>query len=195
MKPIYKKYCARLSLVWACSLIVFVLLHVLVTRPQKRVREGLERDLSQKRLLYERARAAAQEQTRSEWKKQIENMENRLGDFAIDSEDSGNLTFDIGQIAKEEQAFSFSIRGKDGSAESPIPDGERVAENYLNVNFAAGFTEFATLLNALERHRPVVFVDRFTLSRSTKGDSKHPVNMELAVLVVKRPGAEGAEAM
>jgi hypothetical protein len=195
MKPICKKYISRVSLSWGGCLVLFLAVQMLVLGPQGRKLAELERQLTAKRQMYEAAMTGAREETGSKWKEQIEEMENKLHGLAIESEESANLTFDISQLAKDKQAHSFSIRGKDGGFESQTPFSEFIGENRMNVDFAAGFRQFATLLNALERNRPVVFVDKFKMERSKKGESRHPVNMELSVFVLKEPGSEPAELM
>ncbi|MHC4153810.1 MAG: GspMb/PilO family protein [Planctomycetota bacterium] len=195
MKPIHKKYVSRVSFSWGGCLVLFLAVQILVLGPQGRKRAGLERQLTTKRQMYEAAMTGAREETRSKWKEQIEELENKLHGFAIEAEESANLTFDISQLAKDKQAHSFSIRGKDSGFESQTPFSDCIGENRLNVDFAAGFKQFATLLNALERNRPVVFVDKFKMERSKKGESRHPVNMELSVFVLKQAGGEGAEVM
>ena len=195
MKPIYKKYISRVSLSWGGCLVLFLAVQMLVLGPQGRKRAELERQLMSKRQMYEAAMTGAREETRSKWNEQIEELENRLHGLAIESEESANLTFDISQLAKDKQAHSFSIRGKDGGFESQTPFSECIGENRMNVDFAAGFRQFATLLNALERNQPVVFVDKFKMERSKKGESRHPVNMELSVFVLKESGSEPGELM
>jgi hypothetical protein len=195
MKPIYKKYISRVSLSWGGCLVLFLAIQILILGPQGRKRAELERQLTAKRQTYEAAMTGAREESRAKWQEQIKELENKLHGFAIGAEESANLTFDISQLAKDKHAHSFSIKGKDGGFESQTPFSDSIGENRLNVDFAAGFREFATLLNALERNRPVVFVDKFKLERSKKGEPGHPVNMELSVFVLKEPGSEPAELM
>jgi hypothetical protein len=190
-----KKYVSRVSLSWGGCLVLFLAVQMLVLGPQGRKRAEMERQLTAKRQMYEGAMTGAREETRSKWKEQIEELENKLHGLAIESEESANLTFDISQLAKDKQAHSFSIRGKDGGFESQTPFSECIDENRMNVDFAAGFRQFATFLNALERNQPVVFVDKFKMERSKKGESRHPVNMELSVFVLKEPGSEPEELM
>ena len=45
--------------------------------------------------------------------------------------------------------------------------------------------KFAAFLNALERSRPVIFIDKFQIIRSRDSNSNHTVDMKLAVLVGK----------
>ena len=112
-----------------------------------------------------------------------------MKDFALDFEDSANLVFDIGQIAGEKKIDSFSIKtknNKDNRGRSAMPDYKYLCENHMDVSFTGNFNQFAAFLNALERHRPVVFVDTFNITRSEKNDSGNEVNMNLAVFVRKR---------
>jgi len=46
--------------------------------------------------------------------------------------------------------------------------------------------EKVELLNTIERHWPVVFVEKFSISRSKQDDSEHPVTMNLTVFVKKK---------
>jgi hypothetical protein len=116
---------------------------------------------------------------------QIEILENRLKDFVIDFEDSANLTFDISQVANDQKVSSFSIKTKDNRTLSAIPDCSYVFENYLEISFAGGFQQFATFLNALERHRPVLFIDKFTVIHSRTEGTGYQVGMDVTFLVGK----------
>jgi len=196
MKPIHKKYIMRVSLSWGCSIVVFMAVQVLLLGPQRRTQAGLERQMAEKKQIYEAAMTGARHETRLKWKEQIEQLESKLYGFAVESEESANLTFDISQLAKDKQAYSFSIRSRESSGlESDTASCECIDENRLNVDFSAAFKQFATLLNALERNRPVVFVDKFRIERSKRGELIHPVNMELSVLVLKQPGGEASQVM
>jgi len=67
-----------------------------------------------------------------------------------------------------------------------MPDCDYIYENYIDISFNAGFSQFAALLNALERHWPVVFVDKFTITRSRQDNLERPVTMNLTVFVKKK---------
>ena len=109
-----------------------------------------------------------------------------MKDFVVDFEDSANLIFDISQIATEKKVDSFSIKGQEDRRGSTGLDLKHLREHRIDINFAGGFNQFATFLNALERHRPVIFVDKFEITRSRQENSGHKVNMDLVVLVKKR---------
>ncbi len=186
MKPIYKKYFAKAALTWAGCFVLFFFIYVFMLAPQEKNKKQIEKQLAEKKQIYTSALEATQQETRNRLNEQIEQLRNRLKDFVIDFEDSANLTFDIGQVANEKKLASFSIKGKKARGGSAIPNSKYLQENHFNVSFSGGFNQFATFLNALERHRPVVFVDKFNITRSRKDNSDHEVNMDLAVFIKKR---------
>ena len=182
---IYRKYLTTAALVWAACFMLFFFIYMLVLRPLKGSQKRIESRLTEKKQMYESALNATHEETKIRLNEQIEHLRNRLKDFVIDFEDSANLTFDISQIATEKKLASFSIKGKGSSEVSAIPDCNRIYENHIDISFTALFRQFATFLNALERHRPVLFVDKFAVS-SGRGDSEPQVNMNLVVFIRKQ---------
>jgi hypothetical protein len=166
---------------------------MLVLAPQKEGKKQIEKQLAEKKQMYENVLKVTQEETKIQLNEQIERLQVDLKDFVIDFEDSANLTFDISQIANEKKVASFSVKTKDkdkeGRGSSATPDYEYISENHIDVRFTAGFNQFAALLNALERHRPVVFVDRFVIARPKQPGSGNEVSMNLAVFVRKRQGS------
>lgn len=184
MKPIYKKYITTTALVWSGSLIVFVFVYMLALSPQQRARKIIEAQLAEKKQICESATKAAQKETRLKLSQQIESLKAKLQNFALDFEDTTNLTLDISRIANEKNLNLFSIKTRDSKE---IPNASHLYENKVYVSFTGGYRQFATFLNTLERHRPVVFIDKFAISRSNRdgAGTDKDINMTLAVLVQK----------
>lgn len=188
MKPAYRKYFTKVALIWAGCFVLLFFVHMLMLAPQKDSKERFEKQLAGKKQIYNSALKAAQKETKIQLNEQIEHLRNRLKNFVIDFEDSANLTFDISRIANEKEVTAFSIETKDdGGRSTATSDYNHISENRIDISFfMADFNQFAALLNALERHRPVIFVDRFAITRSGRGSSDHQVNMSLAVFVRKK---------
>ena len=182
----YKKYLTTAGLIWAACFVVFLLVYVLVLGPQKNSKKRLENALAEKKQVYESALRAAKKDTKAKLNEQIEQLQNRLKDFVVDFEDSANLTFEISQIADEKKVVSFSIKGKDNLALSGEPVRKYINENHIVISFVGGFNQFATFLSALERHRPVLLVDKFTITRSGQDDSAFRVSLNVAAFVRKQ---------
>ncbi len=186
MKPVYKKYLTTTGLVWSACFVMFLFAYMLVLSPQRKLRARVEGALTEKKQVYEGALRASREETRVQLNGEIDRLQERLADFVIEFEDSANLTFDISQLAKEKDVGSFSIRGRDRSAVSPILGCESIEDSHIDLSFTGQFGQFAGFLNALERNRPVLFVDTFSITRSDQAQTDHRVNMDLAVFVKKQ---------
>ncbi len=182
----HKKYLTTAGLIWAACFVVFLLAYMLVLGPQKNYKNNIENEIAERKQLYESALRAAQKETKIRLNEEIERLRSRLKDFVIDFEDSTDLTFDISQIANEKKVASFSNKVKKSGGLSPIPDCKYICENHIVVSFIGSFNQFATFLNALERHRPVIFVDKFTITRSGQDNSVYRVSLNVAALVKKQ---------
>jgi len=185
MKQIYKKYAMTVGLVWAACFLFFVFAYMLVLGPQYKKKRQVQRQLAEKIQAYESALSAAQQQTRERLGRQIDELKKQLADVVVDFESSPTLTFDIIQMANERQVSSLSIEDKGGHGNSDLPNCECIGETRIDISFTSSFDQFARLLNTLERHRPIVFVDRFSIVRSDQDTNGHQASMNLAVFVRK----------
>ena len=184
---VYKKYLTTVALVWAAYFIVLVFVYMLILGPMLVDKRRVEDKLAATKLKYETLVRESKEDARTKLREEIELLRSRMEDFTIDFENSANLTFDISRIAGAEQIASFSIRSRDDSRRtSDLTEGKYVSESQIDVSFNAGFHQFATFLNALERHRPVLLVDRFTVNGLRQSASGPQVDMNLVVLVRKQ---------
>ena len=181
----HKNYLMVAGAIWAASFAVFLVGYFFVIGPQKDAIKRAENKLAEKKQALESAERAAREETRNQLNEQIKSLEDRLKDFVIDFEDSANLTFDISQVANDQKVSSFSVKTRDNREPVAIPDCSYIFEDYLEISFAGGFQQFATFLNALERHRPVLFVDKFTVIRSREEGADYQVGMDVPFLVGK----------
>ena len=186
MKSVYGKYFTKVALIWTGRFILFFFAYMLMLAPQKNSKEQLKKQLEEKKQMYNSALKATQKETKAQLDEQLEHLRNRLKNFAIDFEDSADLTFDISQIANGKEVTSFSIETKKDSGRETAKSDKYISESHIDISFStADFNQFAALLNTLERHRPVIFVDKFAITRSDKGSSEHQVKMNLAVFVRK----------
>jgi hypothetical protein len=187
MKLVYRKYFTKAALIWMGCFVLFFFAYMFMLAPQKNSMEQLIKQLEEKKQIYNSALKATQKETQIQLNEQIEHLRDKLKNFVIDFEDSADLTFDISQIANTKEVTSFSIEtGRKDIRRDPTKPNKYIFESYIDISFStADFNQFAALLNALERHRPVIFVDKFAIIRSPKGDSDRQVNMSLAVFVRK----------
>lgn len=190
---IYRKYLITAASVWAACLVLSLLVNMFVLGPQRSSKKRLENKIAEKKQLHESALRADKEETKIQLKEEIEILRNMLKYFVFDSEESINITFDIGQIASEKEVASLSIKSAEGRTVSTITDCNYISESHIDVSFIGGFNQFATFVNALERHQPVLFVNKFTISRSNQDDSVYQVSLDVAAFVRKQLGEETAD--
>ncbi|MCP4611314.1 MAG: hypothetical protein GY845_21595 [Planctomycetes bacterium] len=189
-----KKYLIASGVIWAACFVIVLLAYMFIVRPQKNAKRLVESRLAEKQQVYESALRAAQEETKISLNEQIENLQNRLKDFVAEFEDSANLTFDLSQIAEEKKVASFGSKVKTNRGITRNKDEYKyIHENQINISFTGDWNQFATFLNSLERHRPVIFVDKFTIARSGQDESVFRVNLNVAAFVRKQQDGETAD--
>lgn len=190
MKPVYRKYIKTAATIWAVCFGVLALAYMFVLVPQKKSLTRTRQQLAVQKQNYESAQQAAHEEYQFKQREEVERLESKLRDFVVGKEGSDNITFDISQIAKQKKVDDFSVKHLDKSKRGVADklDCDFIAESYISVSFTGEFDQFAKLLNALERHRPAIFVDEFSITRSRKEGSAHDVKMEMAIFVKKRTG-------
>jgi hypothetical protein len=159
---------------------------MLVLGPQAKTKKMIKKQLTEKKLLFEHAQEITNKETGLKLNEQLGDLRDELRNYVIDFDDTADVTFDISRIANDKKVNSFNIKSGNQGKNASKADNKYVYVNNFDVSFTSGFTQFATLLNALERHSPVIFVDKFRITRSEKNNSEHQVNMDLAVFVRKR---------
>ena len=196
----YKKYLTGAALIWLGSLVLCLLGYIIMLRPQNISKRRLENTFTEQEQLYASARRATQEQTKIKLNEERKRLQDQLKGFAIDLEELTDLTFDISQIANRENLASFSVtmRGKRsagsrGVAAGTKPEADHITENLIDIRFTAGFHQFASFVNALERHRPVLFIDEFKINRSTQNESVYQVTLDVAAFVKNPQNNEASD--
>lgn len=189
MNAVYKKYFKLMALVWAGCFILSLLIYMIVVAPQREYEKQISQQLAEKKQMYEAILKINRQETRIQLNKQMGQWRDKLKDFIAAPEDLAGLTFDIGQIANDAKVDSFSVKPQSSRESQNTPDSKYVCENQMNVSFKADFNKFAAFLNAMERHRPVIFVDKFKITRAEQDDSSNQVSMDMSVFVKKRQGS------
>jgi hypothetical protein len=159
---------------------------MVVLVPQAKAKKMIKKQLMEKKLLFEHAKEIIHKETRLKLNEQIDELHDELKNYVIDFDDAADVTFDISQIANKKKVNSFNIKSRNHGGNASKGDNKYIYVNNYDVSFTSGFVQFATLLNTLERHRPVIFVDKFRITRSEENNSEHQVDMNLAVFVRKR---------
>lgn len=185
------RYFAVMAIAWGPCLVVAAAVYAGILRPQIDYHKELDAKVAKSRECYARAIEAAKEKDQSHLTGQVENLRNRVGDFVVSLADAPDLAFKIGELANEAKLASFGMRPASRHGPDASTSFERITEKHVDLTFAGSFPRFAAFLSAVERHRPVLFVETFAISRPVEKDSEPQASLELAVLVEKAVGSAG----
>jgi len=189
MKSNIGKYIKVAALVWSGCFIVFLLVYILVLSPLNRRRTNIEIEFRKVKSNADAALLASQEQTKIRLNEQIEELNESLGNFVIEPGNTSNLTYQISGISNKIRLNAFKVTPI-GQNIPTFDDCKYISGQLYQVGFTASFNQFAEFLNALERYRPVIFIDTFSITRSREGKTNHTVDMQLAILVAKNEKAK-----
>jgi hypothetical protein len=186
MKSIYGKYFRIGVIFWSVCFIVLFFSYLLILAPKEKLRMMTDKELEDTKSLVQSAIEAADEKNKTKLISLLTDSGSKLKEFVIDEENADSLPLDIGRISGDVKLDGFSSNYSSGSVQTTRTDNfKHITPRQISVNFNSSFNKFAVFLNNLERRRPVIFVDTFSITRSAESDSSPEVDMKLAVLVSK----------
>ena len=149
----------KIGLTWLGLLLTCGLLYALVLLPQNHRLEALKNQVAEKQRQYEINLQTSNPETRHKKLQKLVVAQDQLDEYVTVQEAISNLTLGIGRLAAQNHLELFASKEITGQPFQEIPNCKTIGNNYLEVSFKAGFTQFATFLNQLERHRPVIMLD------------------------------------
>lgn len=188
MKAVNKRYLTTIVSIWFGFFILLLLVNLIVLMPQRNRSKHLEKQVSEKKRIFEQALEVGDYDNQLRLDKEIKQLRSELDRFVNAFDNLSNLTFEIRQIAGKGNVDSFSIKAKDGYKGLAIPHCNYIRESRIDTSFLSDFNQFANFINSLERHKPVIFVDTFTVKRSDKQNIAHKARVNLSVFVKKPQG-------
>jgi len=185
MKSIYGKYFRIGIIFWSVCFVVLFFSYLLILAPKEKLQMMTDKELEDTTSLAQLANDAAQEKNKAKLIALLTDSGNALKEFVIDEENADSLPLDIGRISGDVKLAGFSSNYISGDQTTRTDNFKHITSRQISVNFNSSFNKFAVFLNNLERRRPVIFVDTFSITRSVESDSRPEVDMKLAVLVSK----------
>jgi hypothetical protein len=182
----YRKYILAMGIVWAASLVVFALVYYVVIAPQLKIKTQVLKESTEKKQQFESALSAALEENKKKLASEVEELKTRLNDYVSEYEESANMTFSISRIAADKQVSDFTVKTSEQGKAQDAVTAKNMQENRVEIAFSSDFLRFASFLNTLERHQPVIFVDRFKVSRGDQSGASNKVDMTLSYFVRKK---------
>ena len=175
-----------MGIVWAASLVLFAVVYYIAIAPQLKVKNQVLAESAEKQKMFESALTAANEDNKKKLAGEVGELKARLLNYVSEYEESANLTFSISRIAADKQVGDFTVRTSEQARGQDALAANNLQENHIEVAFASDFLRFASFLNALERHQPVIFVDRFKMLRGDRNGTPNKADMNLSYFVRKK---------
>ncbi len=188
MKKKLKKHVKFINLVWISSVALAVFTYFVAIAPQSKVKQQVIAQLADRERAYSTVSKINNRQAQEDLDKQMQQWRDDIKQYVIAENELAGLTFDISQIAKDTKIDSFSITLNDAYSKQKSVT-KYITEKQLKVEFRADFNKFAAFLNAVERHRPAVVINEFTIGNTEHDASASQVNMILSVFVNKKQGS------
>lgn len=189
MKVIDKKFIVLTSKIWICCVILLAVFHYFLVLPQRQELHDVQAQVAEKEQEQTVLQDAQREPRRTELVEALEEQQRTLDGYLADYGDSSELTFAIRELSDGYDIQSFTSKHQADEAREELKKCQYVTEQRINVNLETSFGGFLGLVNALERNRPVMFLDAFVAERD-KQEPYMKVNMELAVFVQSRQDRE-----
>ncbi len=183
MKEKIRKFATILLFVWIIFFIGIGAFYYFVIMPQKskltnlfaKVEYEIETNLVAAQAKEERAKKLMDE-------KMVRACQ-LLNNFLIDKEEVNNLVFDFKKLADDSDISDFTGSHDPSSSYTKMAGLENILEGSMRMNFSGDYNNFIKLVNNLERYQPVVFVDRFDISRIRKNSASSNMNITLTFFV------------
>ncbi len=107
----------------------------------------------------------------------------RLRRFVTETDVAADCSFIVSMIAEQMKISDFTSRYYTGKATASIPNCKHVSMTQMNLSWRGSFPEFLRLINRLERHSPVIFVDSFSVMPVEGMYGLHQIDIYLLMLI------------
>ena len=181
------------GLVWGICLAVFVPAYFFVIQKQYSDLGNIESSIKELREELNRAKIISSEKEMDKYRNQVEEIKNVYNGFVIPSKDDIQelASIEIDRISREIGLEAFRIDPWSSNEIAAFSECKYVFGQPMEVTFNSTFNEFAKFINMLERYKSVIFIEKFSITRSKDKNTKHQVRMDLGVLVQKQASLKG----
>ena len=193
MIPVSRKYIISAVSVCVGGLALLGLLHSFVIGPKVVLADDLENKILAKKAEYKSVTETASSSAKEALEQKFKAVCGRFDLFVIKHGSVASLALEIKQIAGEVGVGDFSSKNKTINSYEKIGRCEQIEKGRILVEFRGSFAQFAEFVNRLERNKPVVLVDTFTVTRSIKAESRHKFSMVLIFFVKKKQAVSMVE--
>jgi len=184
VKICFKKTSVRLLCVWAGLMLVLFVVHVSCVLPTEKHARRLALRLSDARRRLDKAMHYAEHENVQLLMSSAKARRDRLLHFVTETDIAADCGFAVNTIAEQMKISDFTSRYYTGKATASIPNCEHISKTQMNLSWQGTFPQFLHMINRLERHNPVVFVDSFSMVPVENMPGLHEIDLYLQMLIL-----------
>lgn len=174
---------------WAVSILLLGAGYFMLYEPRTQLLVRTENKLSESNETLALAKMADREDSQRKQAERLENTQQTIDRFSISQENITALVFEIGEIANELRISEFSSKIRDYSQMQKAGNAGCLQESWLSIECTASFEQLMQFINRLEKHDPVVFVEKLSIQRRSGETAGHEIEIELSLLASEKKAA------
>ncbi len=151
-------------------------------KPEQDALAATTRKINEKERLYNIILDSTTQQAKQANISKVKDAQDRFRNFVTRPELISDMTLSMNRIASQLKLDLFSTKGKSEDSFEEIANSKILGVNEIGVTFTSSFNQFASFLTTLERHKPVMLIDTFSISREPKNDLKNSAKLAINIL-------------
>jgi len=176
----------EVGLCWLISIAATGIVYALFLMPLNRSVKKIENLVNEKMEKLNHASHLVSQQSLLTSEERLARSREQFGRFVKVSDQVSDFALNVSQIAEGLLIKNLSTEGRAEGIFHEIPNCSSIGMNRIDVSWQGTYPQFVRMVNALERHQPVILIDQFTLSGGETNVKSSRVKMALAMLVEKR---------
>lgn len=194
MKASNKHFIVKVAVVWGLCALAVMAFYLGVVFPAQRSARQVSRRLEEITGRYEEACGFVHSRRLEEMRRKVDLLRAEMEKYLVGNDAARDSASRISRIAERAKIKGYSTRYRNSSLIDELDNCLHVGASWVNISWKGDFEQFTRLINELERHRPVVFVDSFLISKPDNPAQGCRIELSLIILVDTCNGALAGSA-
>lgn len=183
MKTSEKHLIVKVAVIWGLCAFAVMAFCMGVVFPAQRSARQVSGRLDEITIRYEEAGECVRGRRLEKMRRQVVLLRAEMEKYLVSSDAARDNASAISRIAERAGIKGYSTRYRNSCLIAELDNCLHVGASWVNISWKGDFKQFARLINELERHRPVVFVDGFLISRPDNPAEECQIELSLVILV------------
>ncbi len=184
-KEKFRKFAMAILVAWVISIFVIGICYYFIIVPQKSHLEKLSSRVEQEIETNLVSTHTHEKKAAELMKMKMAEAGALIDDFIVERSDVTDFIFDFKRMADACGIVDFTGSYDPSSSYTDIAGYSKINEGSLRINFSGDYMQFITMINNFERYKPIIFIDRFDISRVRRQRENSNINMTLTYYSTK----------